>query len=328
MARILVTGSKGLVGTAVRPVLTRHGHEVQGFDLAAPPDHTEHGDVLDPALLQARIRDVDGVLHLAAVSRVADGEADPERCRAVNVTGTENVVRAAAAAPHRPWVIVASSREVYGEPERLPVQEDDPVRPLNTYGRSKAGCEAVTLAAREQGVATTVVRLASVYGSVEDHPGRVIPAFCRAAAKGGVMRVEGPEYTFDFTHVADVAAGLARLVARMIEGGPPPPVLHFVSGVPTTLGHLAAMAGAAGGDRSTIEIVTNKPYNVSRFVGDPARAERILGWRTEIPIEQGVRALVAEFATIDQKPARRDDAAAVASAPPDRRPRRVAGRPA
>ena len=107
------------------------------------------------------------------------------------VVGTENVITAALAAPRRPWLLTASSREVYGEPAHIPVVENDTIAPVNVYGRSKMACEEVMLAGRQEGLRGAILRLANVYGSIHDHPDRVIPAFCRAAALGAPMRVEG-----------------------------------------------------------------------------------------------------------------------------------------
>jgi nucleoside-diphosphate-sugar epimerase len=295
MARILVTGSEGLVGQASRRWLADCGHNVVGLDVALPEEHPERGDLGDRQALTARCQQVDGIVHLGAVARVKHAEADPERCWAVNVVGTKNVIAAALAAPRHPWVMTASSREVYGEPERTPVVESDPVAPINVYGRSKAACEEATLAGRDQGLRVAILRLANVYGSVCDHPDRVVPAFCRAAASGGPMRVEGVGYTFDFTHVLDVVRGIERVVRLLEAGCNGLPPVHLASGRATRLGDLAYMANAAGGGRSRIDRVANHAYNVSCFVGDPKRAAEILGWQAEISIEAGVRQLVADY---------------------------------
>ena len=106
MAVILITGSEGLVGRALRPWLIAQGRGVVGLDLALPAGHPEHGDIIDRADLMRRCREVDGIVHLAAVARVRRAEADPAGCWAVNVGGTENVIAAALAAPRRPWVVV------------------------------------------------------------------------------------------------------------------------------------------------------------------------------------------------------------------------------
>jgi UDP-glucose 4-epimerase len=295
MARILITGSEGLIGCAARRGLTLRGHEVFGLDVALPDTHPEHGDIVDRETLDAACARVTGIVHLAAVSRVRHAEADPERCWAVNVTGTANVVGAALRAPQRPWLLVASSREVYGEPARVPVNEDDLVAPINVYGRSKAACEEAALAGRQSGLAVAILRLANVYGHVRDHPDRVVPAFCRAAAAGASMRVEGPGYTFDFTHVFDVVRGIREMVRLLDLGCTALPAVHLVSGRATRLDELAAMANAAGGGRSEIDRIDNLAYNVSCFVGVPDRARAILGWEAEISIQAGVRQLVADF---------------------------------
>ena len=302
MATILLTGSEGLVGRALRPSLMAQGHAVVGLDLALPLAHPERGDIVDRADLMHRCRRVDGIVHLAAVARVRHAEADPARCRAVNVGGTENVIAAALAAPRRPWVLVASSREVYGEPAQIPVVESDPIAPINVYGRSKAACEEAALAGRGEGLRVAILRFANVYGSIHDHPDRVVPSFCRAAAQGAAMRVEGSGYTFDFTHVSDVVRGIEAAMRLLEAGRDDLRPIHLASGQATTLGELAKMANAAGGDRSRIEQVDNQAFNVSCFVGDPKRAREVLGWQTEVPLAAGVRQLVADFrAMLDQE---------------------------
>ena len=295
MARILVTGSHGLVGSALRRWMTLCGHEVLGLDSALPDSHTEHGDVVDRQVLAARSREVNGIVHLAAIARVRHAEADPDRCWLVNVTGTENLIAAALAAPRPPWVLTVSSREVYGEPSRIPVVETDPIAPINVYGRSKAACEEVTLAGRDAGLTVAILRLANVYGGLRDHADRVIPAFCRAAALGAPMRVEGPGYTFDFTHIFDVVCAIERVVCLLETGRRDLSPIHLASGRAVRLDDLARMANAAGGGRSQIVQVANQVFNVSCFVGDPTRASELLRWRAKIPVEAGVRQLVADF---------------------------------
>jgi UDP-glucose 4-epimerase len=295
MAVILVTGSEGLVGRALRPWLVARGHRVIGLDAALPASHPEHGEIVERAGLLGRCREVDGIVHLAAVARVRHAEADPERCWAVNVVGTENLIAAALAARRRPWVVIASSREVYGEPARIPVVETDPVAPINVYGRSKAACEQAALSGGRAGLRVAILRLANVYGSIRDHPDRVVPSFCRAAARGAPMRVEGRGYTFDFTHVADVVRGIEATLGRLEAGGAGLPAIHLASGQATTLGELARLANAAGGGLSRIDEAGNHAFNVSCFVGDPTRARETLGWRTTISLRAGVNRLVQAF---------------------------------
>lgn len=293
MSAILVTGSEGLIGTAVCELLAKSGYRVEKLDLHSS-DPGQRGDIRDEALMQQRMKGCRGVIHLAAISRVADGESDPELCWQTNVIGTEVIMRAAAAMPVRPWVLLASSREVYGEPGQLPVREDTPMRPVNVYGRSKAAAERVALAWRRSGVETAVVRLANVYGATNDHPKRVTPAFARGSVDGDVLTVCGRENTFDFTHLDDVALGLLSVVEALQAGEVLPPI-HLASGLPTTLGELAELAVQLGGGRAKIAEIPTPAYNVSRFVGDPGRAHELLGWQARIRIGEGMNRLIKAY---------------------------------
>ncbi len=293
MSAILVTGSEGLIGTAVCELLAKSGYRVEKLDLRSA-DPGQKGDIRDEAVMQQRLKGCRGVVHLAAISRVADGESDPELCWQTNVIGTEVVMRAAASMPIRPWVLLASSREVYGEPGQTPVREDTPMRPVNVYGRSKAAAERVALAWRRSGVDTAVVRLANVYGSTNDHPKRVVPAFARASMEGDVLSVCGRDNTFDFTHLDDVALGLLSVIEALQAGEVLPPI-HLASGLPTTLGELADIAVQLGGGRAKVAEAPAPAYNVSRFVGDPGRARELLGWQARVKIGEGMLRLIEAY---------------------------------
>jgi len=291
--RILVTGSSGLVGTALRSALQAKGIDVEGIDLRGTgPDA---GDVRELARVQRAVRHCDGIVHLAAVSRVLWGERDPELCWATNVGGLDNVLQATAQQRRQPWVIFASSREVYGQPDKLPATEDTPLQPVNIYGRSKVEGERLIGVARDQGLRAMVIRLSNVYGSTDDHADRVVPAFARAAVLGNPLRVDGANHTFDFTHIDDVTRGIFALITSLIEGGKASPPIHFVSGQPTTLGDLAGMAIGATPSGSLIQHAPPRSFDVARFWGSPARARSLLGWTPQIPLKEGLTRLINDF---------------------------------
>lgn len=291
--RVLVTGSSGLVGSALVRALQARGRSVDGFDLRGHGDAC--GDVRDPERLARSMASVDGIIHLAAVSRVVWGERDPDACWETNTEGTRNVLEAARRAPHAPWVVFASSREVYGQAEHIPVTEDCPLRPVNVYGRSKVEGERLVEIAREAGLRACTVRLSNVFGSVLDHADRVVPAFVRAALRGDELRVDGAEHTFDFTHVDDVAGGLLTLAELLSSGAAPPPPIHFVSGQPTTLGELADLVVRLAGTAATRREAPARDFDVARFVGDAERARRILGWQPRVSLRDGLARLIREF---------------------------------
>lgn len=291
--RIVITGSEGLVGTALRAALEGLGHTVQGLDIAATG--ADQGDTRRLEDLERSVQHADGIVHLAAVSRVLWGERDPEACWHTNVGGTKNVLDACAATPGQPWVVFASSREVYGQAAALPVREDTPLSPVNIYGRSKVAGEELTLGARAQGLRTAVVRLSNVYGSVADHADRVVPAFTRAAVEGGVLRIDGPDHTFDFTHLDDTVRGIIALLPVVAAGTQPSP-LHLLTGRATTLGELAEAAIRIAGTSASTRLAPPRSYDVATFFGDPSHTSRVLGgWRAKVSVREGVARLVEQM---------------------------------
>jgi nucleoside-diphosphate-sugar epimerase len=290
---ILITGSSGLVGTALKSALLAEGCDVVGLDIRARGE--ARGDVRDQARVDEAVTGVDGIIHLAAVSRVVWGERDPQLCWATNVGGLRNVIEAAARSPRMPWLIFASSREVYGQPEVLPATEDAPLRPVNVYGRSKTEGELLVAEAQRVGVRACTVRLSNVFGSTSDHVDRVVPAFARAAVLGDELRVDGLDHTFDFTHIDDVARGVVALTKLLAAGDAPPPPIHFVSGRPTTLGELASLAADLTQSSSLIRSAAPRDFDVERFFGDPSRARALLGWQPLVRLEDGLAQLIKGF---------------------------------
>ena len=290
--RILITGSEGLIGSALRAVLTARSWEIVGLDLRG--SGSERGDIRTPERVREAVAGCDGIVHLAAVSRVVWAEHDPERCWATNVGGIRNVLEAAGERTPRPWLLFASSREVYGQPERLPATEDTALRPVNVYGRSKAEGERLVEEAAARGPHTSTVRLSNVYGSARDHVDRVVPAFARAAATGSVIRMDGAGCTFDFTHIDDAVRGMVALIDRL-EKGQPMPTVHLLTGRPTTLGELAAMANAAAAKTVPVVEAPARSFDVARFHGDPSRARRLLGWTPRVEFQAGFERLVEDL---------------------------------
>jgi UDP-glucose 4-epimerase len=294
---ILITGSKGLIGNALKKQLYTLGFQVKGIDIAYPPSHLEHGDFQDKELLKELASDCVGIVHLAGVSRVIAGEKNPSLCWNSNVEGTQKVLDTVKGLTSNPWFIYASSREVYGQPAELPVKEDAPLLPLNIYARSKAAAEELVLNYRKQGLQTAIVRFSNVYGSTEDHPDRVIPAFCKAAAFGGTIRIEGGHHIFDFTYIDDVIAGIIRVVDKLQSGCFDLPSLHLVSGQGTSLLQAAEMAKSVSKKPIKFLYAPSRTFDVGSFYGDPALSNRLLNWRAKIGIEEGITRLVKDFGT-------------------------------
>ena len=293
--RLLITGSKGLIGTALKDVMLTLNWELIDFDLNSQENLQK--DTRNLCDLSKLVSECDGVVHLAAISRVIHGEKFPTDCMATNVGGTANVLKAISDSRSKPWIIFGSSREVYGQSTILPVTEEAQLAPVNVYGKSKImGEELVNSARKNAKLRTCIVRFSNVYGSTDDHEDRVVPAFCRAAAFGNQIRVDGLINTFDFTHIDDVSRGISLLVQKMDALDTSHQDIHFVSGIGTTLGELASLATKLARKEVSVVEATSRTFDVSSFVGDPKRAEKVLGWRHETTLMEGMKKLIAQFA--------------------------------
>ena len=292
--RILITGSEGLIGNALRIALDSKSSAVTGFDLHGLGH--ELGDVRDYQHVRSAVASSDGIIHLAAVSRVIWGENDPNACWETNVDGTANIVKAVGQMENKPWLIFASSREVYGNPEYLPVNEDAPLRPVNVYGSTKVEGERLVRAVQRKGVQVAIVRFSNVYGSADDHSDRVVPAFTRKALMGEPLRVDGVDCTFDFTYLNDAVQGLTSLTQVLSESKKSDlPPIHFVSGQATTLGELATLSVELTDSESPIEINSPREFDVSKFYGDSGRALNLLDWKPRVDIRQGLKYLIRDY---------------------------------
>ena len=302
MKRILITGSAGLVGRVLVSEMRARHVDVVRMDLRL--DHPS--DIRDRKAVAAAMSvdggEIDGVIHLAAISRVAWGEQAPELTEDINIAGTRVLIEEAQKQRRPPWFLFASSREVYGNPQSFPVRETFPIAPVNCYGRSKAAGEELVEAARGSGMRVGIVRLSNVYGTEHDHPDRALPALLWRAMQGLEIRITGADNFFDFVHVDDSVRGI-RLMAQQLDAGEAQlPPIHLATGVRTRLGDLAELALSISGSASNVTVLPPRPFDVGGFCGDPARARQILGWEPQTDIRSGMLSLRQRFLGLGHGP--------------------------
>ncbi|MFQ6060010.1 MAG: NAD-dependent epimerase/dehydratase family protein [Thermoplasmata archaeon] len=301
---LLVTGAAGFIGSNLTEELVKRGNEVVAIDINKNPVNLSgvlgevnyiNGDVRDRQLVEGAIsaHDFNGIVHLAAVSRVVWGEQDPGRCVDVNVNGTRVILEAASRTKDPPWILFASSREVYGEPSSLPVREDHPRNPMNVYGRAKiAGERLVTDYVRKWRSGGINLRFSNTYGNERDILDRVIPNFIISALKGRPLNIHGGDQVFDFTHIDDVVDGIVKSVDYLEENHRSSESIsddiHLSTGKGTTLHELVQTISESLGTTPQMVYSEARGYDVRRFVGDPAKAREVLGFSAEVPISQGV----------------------------------------
>ena len=298
--RILVTGSRGILGTALTHSLEASGHRVVSFGLPAPPlakvAPLPAEDVRNPEAVIRAARGVDGVIHLAAISRAEPAESDPMLAESVNAGGTQIVLEALNEASPHAWFILASSREVYGEPDYLPVDENHRLNPKGVYGRTKVeGEQTVRKHAETEGRRAVILRYTNVYGSPTDYPERVIPSFVTAALRGEPLEVRGPDKLLDFLHIDD-AVGAVREAIRCLEEskGSGFDVFNIASGQGITVGNLAKKVIEATRSHSPVRVGSSMDWETSSYVGNVAKAERVLSWKPTVEFDRGLKELARE----------------------------------
>ena len=240
----------------------------------------------------------DAVFHLAAVSRVAWGQEDPFNCWLTNQVGTINILEACTKTESKPVLLEASSREVYGEPLYLPVNEGHPKRPKSVYGLTKLCAERACLSYSDKSwldrsVNHVIMRFSNVYGSERDLPERVIPKFMNKALRGEDITLYGGEQILDFTFIDDTVSGIAKLASTCLEGDGSifGEDFHFVTGRGVSVSELANMIVSLVGSRSKIIHGASNSFEVRKFVGDLTKSHKVLGYEPRVSLEHGLRIL-------------------------------------
>jgi UDP-glucose 4-epimerase len=303
MSTVFVTGGAGFIGLHVVPMLVERGHRVRIYDnmFRGDRDAVERlaaggaVDLVDQDIryggaVHAAMRGSDVVIHLAAMS-INKSVADPYESVDLNVSGTHNVIAAGADHGVR-RLVFASSASVYGDPQKLPMHEDDPLDPLTPYCIAKrTGEDLLRYYQRRSGLSWLALRFFNVYG-----PGQKTTAYYTSVINHFVTRLrEGKppvidgrgEQSMDFIHVHDIARSVVAAVEAECDNVP----VNIGTGVDTSVATLAKILIDAVGSDVTPEF-NPRDVLVSRRAADITRAREVLGWEPTITVEDGMRALV------------------------------------
>ncbi len=308
---VLVTGGAGYIGSAVARVLVQEGHSVAVYDslvtghraAVARDMRLFEGDTRDTSAVRAALQEhrAEAVVHLAAISQVGTSVLEPRAYFDNNVRGALSLLDAMLDLGVRDLVF-SSTAAVYGEPDRCPILEDAPTRPVSPYGETKRMIEQVLARyGHAYGLRHTSLRYFNAAGALpdagEDHrpETHLIPRLLLLAqGRGEPVTVFGTDYPTrdgtcvrDYIHVADLArAHTLALGALSAEGR----VYNLGCGGGFTVGEVLAAARTVTGQPIPVAYGPRRDGDPAELVASSERITAELGW---VPRHPGIEDILA-----------------------------------
>lgn len=290
--RALVTGASGFAGGHLVDHLRACGDEIVTLTRATSPPHTEavFCDLADADATRAAVAAArpEVVYHLAAQAHVGRSWEDPARTLQDNVTLALNVLEAVRSEAASCTVVAVSSGEVYGPPERLPVDEDAVLRPQNPYAVSKASTDLLArFYADAHGLRVVVPRPFNHAGPGQE-PSYAIASFTRQIASGASRVVTGnPDTARDYTDVRDVV----RAYRLLAERGEPGEAYNVCSGRPASARELVRrIAEVAGVEvEHAVDPALVRAHEVMEIRGSFEKLRAATGWEPRIALDDTLR---------------------------------------
>lgn len=300
----LVTGGCGFIGSHLCAQLIARGHRVTVLDdlstgrqeSLADGAQLVTGSVLDGALVEMLMQQVDGCFHLAAVASVARATEAWVECHRINLTGAVHIFNAARA--KKIPVVYASSAAVYGANDALPLNENVTTYPLSAYGADKLACELHgQVATGLFGVPTLGLRLFNVYGPgqrLDSMYSGVISVFVHKVLNREPVEIHGDgSQTRDFIYVGDVCAHFIAGMVALHQLTPLPVALNVCTGHAVSVLALAETIMQAADEKVKITFGPNRPGDIPASLGDAALARRHLGLAAETGLLEGLARTIA-----------------------------------
>ena len=323
MARVLLTGGAGYIGSHTAVALAARGHEVVLLDSFANAERDVperlrrltgqtfpviEVDIRNAALVSAALGafPVDAVIHFAALKAVGESEADPLLYYDMNIIGTIRLLEAMQARAVR-RIVFSSSATVYGQPDASPIPEDAPLRVQNVYGRTKLVMEDLIreLARTAKLAACANLRYFNPVGahpsaligeSPHGVPNNLMPYVVQVATgERPHLNVFGNDYDTrdgtgvrDYIHVVDLAEAHA-LALEYIMRNEGALTVNLGTGNGTSVLELVAAFERTTGRRIPLNIAPRRAGDVASYYADPAAAARLFGWQAKLGIDEMCR---------------------------------------
>ncbi|AFC99380.1 NAD dependent epimerase/dehydratase family [Methanocella conradii HZ254] len=294
--KILVTGSNGTIGTRLCEKLLSCGYEVCGADIKPNKWNREIDNLTTIVDLRRKEdiaklpKDIDLVIHLAANARVYDLVLDPSLARD-NIDMIFNVLEYCRINKIKKFIF-SSSREVYGNSDKIIYKEDDASfdRSESPYSASKIAGEALVRSYhRCFDIDFIILRFSNVYGMYDDS-NRVIPLFIKLTKEKKDLEVYGADKLLDFTYIDDTVNGVISCIEKFDQTKND--VYNIASNTGIKIIDVAKIIQNVMGSDNMIFVKENRTGEVVKFVADISKANKKLGYRPTVNIKDGIQASV------------------------------------
>jgi len=298
--KYVITGGAGFIGSHITKALVEQGHNVtildnlntgkeKNLELIKEKINFVKGDIRDNKLLEEIMVDTDGVFHQAALASVQDSFSKPDEYHDVNVNGTENILKLAKKNDFK--VVYASSSSVYGNPEKIPIEESDSKNPINPYAETKLRKEELAVKYSKIGVKVIGLRYFNVFGKGQskEYAG-VLKLFLERIRDGLPPKINGDGTQFrDFVFVGDVAE--ANIMSMKSE------VNHefFNVGTNTSITILDLAKTIIKFSGLNIEPIFGPSLkgDVMKTIADISLIKEKIGWQPKVMLESWINEIIS-----------------------------------
>ena len=314
--RYLVTGGAGFIGSHLIESLIKRSDQVVVLDnlstgssknLSKVADQitVHNGSILDQQLVDKLVADCDYVIHLAAALGVFNIVNKPLESLKTNLQGSEIILQAAD--KYRKPVLIASTSEIYGKNEKVPLNEEDdriighPLKSRWSYSEAKAVDESLAYFYHlENKLPVRIVRFFNTVGPRQvGHYGMVVPRFIEAALKNEPLSIYGSgEQIRCFCHISDVIRALLLVIDSDQAVGE---VFNIGNNQQSSINQLAERVISLLGSNSKIERISYKDAypqgfeDMQRRVPDISKIKRVLGWSPQLDLDQIIKDIAASY---------------------------------
>jgi len=304
--RILLTGGAGFVGSHVVDQLLKSGNKVivlfdktKAGKIAHVEDEVEwvHGNIRNFKLCQKAVKNVDAVIHLAALINIDHSIRVPLSFYETNVRGTQNLLEAVKREPSVKKFVYMSTCEVYGNISRGKAKETAHCYPRSPYASSKYAAERYCLSYyyTYPKPEITIIRGFNIFGTRQSYGvrGAVIPIFIKKILNGQSPIIFGKgNQSRDYVYVTDIANGIIKATLKRGIGGE---IINLASGTPVKIKKIAYDILRLTKSKLKPIYKEARAGEMIRSCGDASKAKRLLGWKINVPFQKGLKQVVDYF---------------------------------